>query len=84
MMLHHKIVNDTQDYIELDKINIFENYFRSIQNIRFKNVKHCRFFLSNEYDEKTSSIDINIERKSHRRSNIQRSQQRLSCNVSKS
>ena len=37
-------MNDTQDHVELDEINILENYFCLIQNIRFKNIKHCKFF----------------------------------------
>ena len=37
-------MNDTQDHVELDKINIFENYFRSIRKIRFESVEHRRFF----------------------------------------
>ena len=37
-------MNDTQDHVELNKINIFENCFCSIRNIRFKNLKHRKFF----------------------------------------
>ena len=37
-------MNDIQDYVELDEINIFENYFRSIRNIRFENVEYRKFF----------------------------------------
>ena len=39
-----RIVNDKQNYVELDEINILENYSRSIRNIRFEDVKHRRFF----------------------------------------
>ena len=39
-----KIVNGTQNHAKLDEINILENCSRSIRNIRFKNVKHCRLF----------------------------------------
>ena len=37
-------MNDTQDHVELDEINIFENYSRSIRSIRFKSVEHRKFF----------------------------------------
>ena len=36
-------MNSTQDHVELDKINILENYFRLIRNIRFKNLEYCKF-----------------------------------------
>ena len=39
-----KIVNDVQNHIEFDKINIFENNFRSIWKIRLENVEHRKFF----------------------------------------
>ena len=37
-------MNNTQDHVELDEINILENCFHSILNIRFESVEHCRFF----------------------------------------
>ena len=37
-------MNNTQDHIKFDEINVFENCFRSIRNIRFENVKHRKFF----------------------------------------
>ena len=52
-----KIMNDTQNHIELDEINIFEKCFRSIRNIRFKNVKHCKLFdETNIMKERTELI----------------------------
>ena len=35
---------DTQDHVEQYEINIFENYFRLIRNIHFKDVKYRKFF----------------------------------------
>ena len=49
-------MNDTQDHVELDEINIFENYSRSIQNIRFKNVKHCKFFYRTNIIKKRARL----------------------------
>ena len=39
-----KIVNDTQNHVELDEINILENCFRLIRNICFESVEHRKFF----------------------------------------
>ena len=37
-------MNDTQNHVELDEVNIFENCSRSIRNIRFEDVEHRKFF----------------------------------------
>ena len=50
-------MNDIQDYVELNEINIFENYYRSIRNICFKDVEHRKFFdETNIIKERTELI----------------------------
>ena len=51
-----KIVNDIQSYAQLDEINILENCPRSIRNIRFKNVKHRRFFYRTNIMKKQTQL----------------------------
>ena len=51
-----KIINNTQNYVELDKINILENCFRSIRNIRFENVEHCKFFYRTNMMKKRTRL----------------------------
>ena len=52
-------MNDTQNHVELDEINILENCFRSIRNIRFEDVKHRRFFdETNIIKEQAELIEV--------------------------
>ena len=49
-------MNDTQDHVEFDEMNIIENYFRSIRNIRFKNVEHRKFFYRTNMMKKQARL----------------------------
>ena len=49
-------MNDTQDHVELDEINILENYFCSIRNFRFENIKHRKFFYRTNMMKKRTRL----------------------------
>ena len=55
-------MNDTQDHVELDEINIFQNYFRLIRNIHFKDVEYCKFFYRTNIMKKRNRLTLSASR----------------------
>ena len=58
-----KIVNDIRNYVKLNEINILENNSCLIRNIRFENIKYCKFFYRTNMMKKQTRLTWTLNEK---------------------